>query len=267
MYKNILFLLVFWALCTMGMAQNHELVIVHTNDTHSQIEPYTAGPDSNVGGALRREAYVRELRAEHPELLLLDAGDFSQGTPFFNVFKGYTEIKLMNAMHYDACALGNHEFDFGSQALAKRLRSAHFPALCANYTFKNKALSKVVKDHKVIKRAGLKIGLFGLLIDLQPLVMGSVYSELVYLDPIAAAQKQVEALKAEGCDLIICLSHLGITSEKINDFILAERVPGIDLIIGGHSHSEMAQPKMVGNTRVYQMAGKGKCVGEITVKY
>lgn len=267
MYKNILLSVAFCIAFGLGLAQNHELVIVHTNDTHSQIEPFTAGPDSNVGGALRREALLCELRSQHPELLLLDAGDFSQGTPFFNVFKGYTEIKLMNEMHYDACALGNHEFDFGSQALAKRLKSARFPALCANYSFKNKALAKVVKQHTVIKRGGLKIGLFGLLVDLQPLVMESVYKELVYLDPIEAARKQVDALKNEGCDLIICLSHLGITSNKVNDFILAEQVPEIDLIVGGHSHSEMAQPKIVSNTRICQMAGKGKCVGVVTLTY
>lgn len=245
-----------------------ELLILHTNDTHSQIEPYTHKADTNVGGALRREAFVRSVRAQHAQVLLFDAGDFSQGTPYFNFFKGYTEVYLMNKMHYDAAALGNHEFDNGSAALAKRIRKAQFPVLCSNYEFQNKALSKAVKPFTVFQMDGLKIGVFGLLADLKPLTMPSVYRELKFLDPVRSAQSMVAQLKAQGCDLIICLSHLGTDEDAVwNDFILAREVPDIDVIIGGHSHKEMKEPALVGHTRIYQMANRGKCVGQITINY
>ena len=127
---------------SLGWVQAQPLVIVHTNDTHSQIDPYSYKGDVNMGGALRREAAIREIRAENPNMLLLDAGDFSQGTPYFNFFKGYMEVRLMNAMGYDAATLGNHEFDNGCAALAARLKTADFPVVCANYQFANKKLTK-----------------------------------------------------------------------------------------------------------------------------
>lgn len=268
MIKHASFLLAL-LVCSMlyCVAQTHELVILHTNDTHSQIEPYTHKADTNVGGFLRREAYIRSVRAEHQNVLLFDAGDFSQGTPYFNFFKGYTEVKLMNAMHYDASALGNHELDNGSAALAKRLKKATFDVLCANYQFHNKQLAKRVKPYTIIVKDGKKIGVFGLLSDLKALVAPGTFAELTYLDPIEASKKAVAALQAEQCDLIICLSHLGISENTVNDFVIAKQVPGIDMIIGGHSHVEMAQPNVVGNTRIYQMANRGKCVGEITITY
>lgn len=248
-------------------AQNHELVILHTNDTHSQIEPYTYKADTNVGGFLRREAYIREVRSIHPNVLLFDAGDFSQGTPYFNFFKGYTEVYLMNAMGYDAVTLGNHEFDNGCQALGKRLRKADFQVLCANYVFKNKALAKVVKPYTIIEKDGLKIGVFGLTVDLRALIAPSISKDLTYLDPIKTAKQMVAELKSKGCDLIICLSHLGVEKNQIGDYDVARDVPGIDIIIGGHSHEEMKEPKLVGDTRIYQMTNKGKCIGEITINY
>lgn len=250
-----------------AFAQEQKLVILHTNDTHSQIEPYTYKADTNVGGFLRREALVREIRAEYPDLLLFDAGDFSQGTPYFNFFKGYTEVEMMNAMRYDAITLGNHEFDNGSAALAKLLKKADFKVVCANYEFHNKALAKVVKHHVVLKRNGLKIGVFGLLADLRTLTFPATYQELTYLDPVAIAKNEVEELKSMGCDLIICLSHLGIEEDMVNDFVVAKEVPDIDIIIGGHSHKELSEPVIIGKTRVCQMANKGKCVGKITLDY
>lgn len=250
-----------------AFAQEQELVILHTNDTHSQIEPYTYKADTNVGGFLRREALVREIRTEHPDLLLFDAGDFSQGTPYFNVFKGYTEVEMMNAMGYDAIALGNHEFDNGSAALAKLLKKADFKVVCANYEFHNKTLAKVVKHHVVLKRNGLKIGVFGLLVDLRTLISTSTYKEITYLDPVATAKNEVKELNSMGCDLIICLSHLGIEEDMVNDFVVAKEVPDIDIIIGGHSHKELSEPVVIGKTRIFQMSNKGKCVGKITVAY
>lgn len=252
---------------SFAFAQEHELVILHTNDTHSQIEPYTYKADTNVGGFLRREALVREIRTQHPDLLLFDAGDFSQGSPYYNFFKGYTEVKMMNAMGYDAITLGNHEFDNGSAALAKLLKKATFDIVCANYIFHNKALSKVVKKHIVLERNGLKIGVFGLTIDLRTLVFPSTYRDLTYLDPVASAKNEVAELKSLGCDVIVCLSHLGIDENMVNDFVVAKEVPDIDVIIGGHSHKELSEPVVIGKTRICQMANKGKCVGEITLTY
>lgn len=270
MMKKILpILLMLWmAACSISLqAQERQLVILHTNDTHSQIEPYTYKADTNVGGFLRREAFIRETREQYPNVLLFDAGDFSQGTPYFNFFKGYVEVKLMNAMGYDAVTLGNHEFDNGCHALGKRLRKAKFPVVCANYEFKDKLLRKVVKPYVVLECGGLKVGVFGLLADLQPLVSPVVSSETRYLDPVASARQCVDALKKEGCQLIICLSHLGIDEGMMNDFTLAKNVPDIDIIIGGHSHIEMPEPRVIGKTRIYQMTNKGKCVGRISLQY
>ena len=243
------------------------MVILHTNDTHSQIEPFTHKTDTNVGGFLRREALIRETREQNDCVLLFDAGDFSQGTPYFNVFKGYVEVKLMNAMGYDAVTLGNHEFDNGAHALGKRLRKAKFHVVCANYEFKDKLLGKVVKPYVVLDYCGLKIGVFGLLADVTPLVSPSVSADLRYLDPVACARQCVDALKKEGCQYIILLSHLGINESLMNDFDVARAVPDIDLIIGGHSHFEMPEPRVIGKTRICQMTSRGKCIGKITVKY
>lgn len=267
--KNILLFLLLWVAACVTFAQSHkELVILHTNDTHSQIEPYTSKTDTNVGGFLRREALIREVRSHHDNVLLFDAGDFSQGTPYFNFFQGYVEVKLMNAMHYDAATLGNHEFDNGLVALAKRLKKADFQVVCANYQFANKSLSKQIKPYTIIEKNGLKIGVFGLTVDVCALVAPSTATCLKYLDPIQTAHKCVEILKNQGCDLIVCLSHLGVEEEDtVNDYLLANAVPDIDIIIGGHSHKELKEPVLVGNTRIYQMAKSGKCVGQITLNY
>lgn len=248
-------------------AQKRELVILHTNDTHSQLEPYNYKQDTNVGGALRREAYIRQVRDTHPDVLLFDAGDFSQGTPYFNFFKGYVEVKFMNAMGYNAAALGNHEFDNGCSALAKRLKSADFPVLCANYEFHNPKLAKMIKPYTIIEINGMKVGVFGLTINLNALISPTTMAELTYLDPVASARKMVELLQDEHCDLIVCLSHLGIDEGMVNDYVVAEQVPGIDVIIGGHSHKLLSPPVQVQDTRVYQAANKGKFIGQITLTY
>lgn len=267
MYKKFLLSISFALVCALAAlsVQAQELVILHTNDTHSQIEPYTYKADTNVGGFLRREAYIREVRSLHPNVLLFDAGDFSQGTPYFNFFKGYTEIYLMNAMHYDAVTLGNHEFDNGCGALAKRIKKAEFPFLCANYVFHNKQLAKVVKPCMVVEKGGYKVGVFGLTVDLNALISPNTYKQMQYLDPVEVSKKMVQFLKSQNCDLIVCLSHLGVEDGQVNDYQIAKEVPGIDIIIGGHSHYEMKEPTVIGNTRIYQMANKGKCIGEITV--
>jgi len=248
-------------------AQNHELVIIHTNDTHSQIEPFTYKADTNVGGILRREAYIAEVRQNHPQVLLLDAGDFSQGTPYFNFFKGYVEVTMMNQLGYDAATLGNHEFDNGSAELAKRIKKAKFPVLCCNYQFHNKALKRAMKEYTIIEKEGLKIGIFGLGVNLNSLVSPEIAQEVTYLDPVPEAKRVVAKLQAKHCDMIICLSHLGLKDDSFTDKDLAQAVPEIDIIIGGHSHTELQQPIVIGKTRICQMANQGRCVGELTVRY
>ena len=254
------------SILSLGLVHAQPLVIMHTNDTHSQIDPYSYKGDVNVGGALRREAAIREIRAENPYTLLLDAGDFSQGTPYFNIFKGYMEVRLMNAMGYDAATLGNHEFDNGCDALAARLKTADFPVVCANYQFANKKLAKVIKPYVIIERGGHKIGIFGLGVNLNGFVAPSISREVTYLDPVETARKMVAELKSQNCDLIVCLSHLGVsTNVPDNDYEIVRQVPDIDVIVGGHSHEELSEPVVIGNTRVCQMTNRGKCFGVLTI--
>ena len=265
--KRLLFICLIYSLLSVCTGQSQPLVIMHTNDTHSQIDPYSYKKDINVGGFLRREAAIREVRAENPYTLLLDAGDFSQGTPYFNFFKGYMEVHLMNAMGYDAATLGNHEFDNGCSALAARVKTAKFPVLCANYVFANKKLAKVIKPYTIIERGGYRIGIFGLGVNLYSFVSPQVSREVTYLDPVETARKMVAELKAQNCDMIICLSHVGVdTNMKDNDFEIARQVPEIDVIVGGHSHEEINPPMVIGNTRVCQMTNRGKCFGVLTVE-
>ena len=255
-----------YSLLCVCTGQSQPLVIMHTNDTHSQIDPYSYKKDINVGGFLRREAAIRDVRAENPYTLLLDAGDFSQGTPYFNIFKGYIEVRLMNAMGYDAATLGNHEFDNGCAALAARLKTADFPVVCANYQFANKKLAKVIKPYIIIERAGHRIGIFGLGVNLNGYTAPQIAREVTYLDPVEMSRKIVAELKAKNCDLIICLSHLGLDTNSDNDYLIALQVPEIDVIIGGHSHQELSEPVVIGNTRICQMTNRGKCFGVLTVE-
>ena len=173
----------------------------------------------------------------------------------------------MNAMGYDAATLGNHEFDNGCSALAARLKTADFPVVCANYQFANKKLAKVIKPYVIIERAGMKIGIFGLGVNLDGYVAPKVAREVTYLDPVETARKMVSILKAQNCDLIVCLSHIGVDkSIKDNDYEIARQVPEIDVIVGGHSHEEINPPAVVGNTRICQMTNRGKCFGVLTVE-
>ena len=264
--RRFLFNCLVVSLLSICSLQGQPLVIMHTNDTHSQIDAYSYKKDINVGGFLRREAAIREIRAENPNTLLLDAGDFSQGTPYFNFFKGYVEVRLMNAMGYDAATLGNHEFDNGCSALAARLKTADFPVVCANYQFSNKKLAKVIKPYVIVERAGMRIGIFGLGVDLNGYTAPQIAREVTYLSPFICARNMVEELQKQRCDFIVCLSHLGVDINKVdNDFELARQVPGIDVIIGGHSHEEL-KDTVVAGTQICQMRDRGKCFGVLTVE-
>ena len=215
-----------------------DLVIIHTNDFHSQIEPFTTGRNAGAGGLLSLSGYLEETRKEHPNLLYLDAGDYNQGTPYFNLFDGQVEIDAMNAMGLYATTLGNHEFDNGLEDLVRRLKMADFHTLCANYDIRYRPLRRIVKPYVIYKTHSKKIGIIGLTINLNGLTSGEVLKKMHYKDPIETANRLALLLKKKGCDMIICLTHLGVKT----DVRLAEKSRNIDLIIGGHSHTFLEEP-------------------------
>jgi len=235
--------------------QKAKLVILHTNDTHSQVEPTEKSglKTSDMGGYTRRMGVIQKIRTEEKNVLLLDAGDFSQGTPYFNFFNGRVEIDAMNRMKYDAGTLGNHEFDNGIDTLAIILKKAQFPMLSSNYKLVKTPLAQLVKPWLIIQKAGLRIGIMALNVDPKSLIIENNYKGMEYEDPIEKAIEISTLLKKkEKCDVIICLSHLGADTTKtnINDFEIARKTRYIDVIIGGHSHS------MITNTTERNAAGK-----------
>jgi 5'-nucleotidase len=263
----------------MGMAEppSRELLILHTSDTHSRIEPISrssADPHAGKGGVVRRAAFVDRMRALHPDLLLFDCGDISQGTPYYNLFRGELEVKMMNLMRYDAMTIGNHEFDFGMDNLARLFRMANFPVVCANYDVTGTVLEGLVKPYTVLYRDGLKIGVFGVSPELDGLVQRDKCAGVVYRDPIAAAQETADLLRnQEHCDAVICLSHLGLKlRSQPCDEELVQNTSGIDLILGGHTHTYMEEPTPYRNKAgkevpVLHSGSNGVDVGEVTLTY
>ena len=228
------------------------LTILHTNDVHSRIDPFPMDGSRNQGrgGVARRAALVKQIRAEQPNVLLLDAGDVFQGTPYFNLYGGELEFTIMSQMGYDASTMGNHDFDNSIAGFAKQLPHANFPFLVSNYDFNNTELKGKTLPYKIFKKQGLKIGVFGVCIELEGLVNKKNYLETVYLDPIAKANEIAALLKSEErCDFVICLSHLGYKykENKVSDQILAKSTRNIDLIIGGHTHTFMKEPENILN--------------------
>ena len=222
-----------------------KLTILHTNDMHSHIQPFTNGRNKGLGGMGQRATLIKRLRQENEHVLLLDAGDIFQGTPYFNMYGGELEFKLMSEMKYDAATIGNHDFDNGLDGIFKKLPHAKFPFLCANYDFSDSLLSGQFEPYKVFKKGSIKIGVFGIGIELNGLVPKSLYGNTIYHDPIRKSNHYANHLKNElGCDLVICLSHLGFNykGQKIDDINLAENTNNIDLIIGGHTHTFLNQP-------------------------
>lgn len=231
------------------------ITILHTNDTHSRIEPFETSHHryANKGGVARRATLVERIRTENANTLLLDAGDIFQGTPYFNYFGGELEFKLMSMLKYDVATIGNHDFDNSIEGLYKQLPNANFDFVAANYNFKNTVLDTHVKPYKIILKDGVKIGIFGLGIQLEGLVDPKMYKETEYLDPLEIAQDMSRILKEdEQCDLVICLSHLGYfykrNPTKISDLNLAKNTKNIDLIIGGHTHTFLPKPTIVRNS-------------------
>lgn len=253
------------------------LVILHTNDVHSHLDPF---PDNHpqfpgMGGVARRKALVDAIRAEGHPVLLVDAGDIFQGTPYFNFFNGEPEILMMNRLGYDAVTLGNHDFDRGLDNLATQVQKARFSFLCANYRFSNNVLNSCVNPYRVIEREGVRVGLFGLGIELNGLVPEHLYEGTVYNDPIESATVIARHLKKrEGCHLVVALSHLGYKypDSRPSDVLLAENTENIDVIIGGHTHTFMDRPDIRKNVRgeevmIHQAGWAGVMLGRIDVHF
>ena len=230
---------------SFGNNKDIKLTILHTNDMHSHIHPFTTGRNKGLGGMAQRAALIKQIRKQEEHVLLLDAGDVFQGTPYFNVYGGELEFKLMSEMKYDAVTLGNHDFDNGLEGLKKQLPHANFPFLVANYDFSDTILKNTFKPYKVFRKGDLKIGVFGIGIELDGLVPKKLYQNTVYQDPISTANHYANLLKQkERCDLVICLSHLGFKykGKKMSDMTFASQTRNIDLIIGGHTHTFLKKP-------------------------
>lgn len=266
--RNIHYLL-FIILCFAACAPKADhLTILHTNDTHSQVEPKSNGQ----GGYARRMGLINQERQADANLLLVDAGDFCQGTPYFNFYHGRVEIDAMNLMGYDAATLGNHEFDNGLDTLAAVLATAQFPIVCANYDFTGTVMEGKTKPSVIIRKGGLKIGVFGLGCDPKGLIADKNFLPAKYLDPYTSAQEAVDKLRAEKCDIVVCLSHLGTygkAAEDVCDVQLVQNTRGIDAVIGGHTHKlydNLRVPNLDGDSiPVCQMGKSGGYLGKIVL--
>lgn len=258
-----------------GEDDHVRIVILHTNDVHSHIDPF---PDNDpkyagLGGVERRAALINKIRSQEKHVILLDAGDIFQGTPYFNMYGGEIEMKLMTKMGYDASAIGNHDFDGGLDNLAKQLQHASFPLLCANYDFTGTPMEGKTIPHKIFEKDGIRIGVFGLGIELAGLVDSRMYGKTVYQDPLVKAAEQSYLLRKEkNCDVVICLSHLGYKyeNEKVSDVVLAKKSLGIDVIIGAHTHTFLDKPVILKNREekdvyITQVGWAGIRLGKITI--
>lgn len=261
------------SLDALASGEVKHLTILHTNDVHSRIEPFPMDGSRNqgLGGVARRSALIKQIRAQEKNVLLLDAGDIFQGTPYFNLYGGELEIKLMSDMGYDAATMGNHDFDNGLDGFYKQLPHANFPILVSNYDFSDTVLHQSTQPYKIFNKSGLKIGVFGIGIELKGLVGDKNYGATIYQDPVAKANETANLLKNElKCDLVICLSHLGYkySDKKVSDQTLAENNDHIDLIIGGHTHTFMTKPQDVKNragniTTINQVGFAGINLGRV----
>lgn len=239
-----------------GDGGDQKLVILHTNDVHSRLEPFPMDGSRNqgLGGVAARAKLIQDIRSKEEHVLLLDAGDIFQGTPFFNLYKGEPEIKAMTKMGYDACTMGNHDFDAGLENFATQLNHASFPVLLCNYDFTNTAMENKYAPYKVIKKGKLKIGITGVGIELKGLVPDNLAGNTVYLNPIQKLNETAQLLKKEkDCDMVICLSHLGYRYKedpnRVSDILLASETEHVDLIIGGHTHTFLTEPVLIKNKK------------------
>ena len=242
-----------WMQGMVSAPETVKLTILHTNDVHSRIDPFPmdGGRNQGRGGAARRAALVRKIRSQENNVLLLDAGDIFQGTPYFNFFRGELEFKVMSEMGYDAATIGNHDFDAGIDGLYKQLPHSNFPLVISNYDFSDTVMHDQTKQYQIFEKGDLKIGVFGLGIELEGLVPKELYKNTVYLNPVEKANQMAHTLRhVLGCDYVICLSHLGYhykNEDKVDDHAIAKMSTEIDLIIGGHTHTFLRRPELLKN--------------------
>lgn len=276
--KNIFryIFMLFVAMASCFAAKGQDLVILHTNDTHSQITPQVTGEGKGLGGYERREAYINKIVKEYgrKNVLIVDAGDFSQGSPYFSLFKGDVEIELLNALGYDVVCLGNHEFDNGQKELARRVGNAKFQVVCANYDFTGGPLDGLVKPYTIIKKGGRKIGIIGLLCNIKGVVSSKYQENAKYIHPVKVLNRLALELKNEHkCDLVIALSHCGHNAGRETnpgDEYIAAHSENVDIIVGGHSHTKLKDKVVVKNKLgrdvvIVQDGEKGEYVGKLDV--
>ncbi|HET9571408.1 MAG TPA: metallophosphatase [Bacteroidales bacterium] len=265
MNKNLLILSIL-VLSVVNIKAGTPLVLLHTNDTHSQLEPYRSDDKYNadMGGIVRRAALIREVRSKEPNVLVVDAGDFVQGTPYYNLFKGEAEINLMNKLGLNAVTLGNHEFDNGILFLSNVLRKANFKIVCSNYDVSATKLKKYVHSWLIVKKGKLRIGIVSANISPNSLISPINFEGIKYSEPYETAEAKAAWLKTvKKCDLVVCLSHLGFDNkgDAPDDIRLAEKTKSIDVIIGGHTHTFMRSPlkkiNAIGDTVLINQVGKG----------
>lgn len=258
-------------------AKVDKLTILHTNDTHSRIDPFPMDGSRNqgLGGVAARSALIDSVRKEEEQVLLLDAGDIFQGTPYFNLYKGEPEIRCMSAMGYDAATIGNHDFDGGLENLANKLSFANFPVVICNYDFTGTPMEHKYVPYKVFKKGKLRIGVTGVGIQPRGLVPENLYGATQYLDPVVKATETADYLRREkNCDMVVCLSHLGYKyrDNTVSDEVLARESEHIDLIIGGHTHTFMEKPetfinKNGQNVLVNQVGWAGLQLGRLDFEF
>ncbi len=257
---------------------NRTLTILHTNDTHARIEPFpdNAPRHAGLGGVARRATLINQIRRENPNTLLLDAGDVFQGTPYFNYYGGALDFQVMSKMGYDAVAIGNHEFDNGIQGFVNVADEAKFPFVCLNYDFGDTGMADYVRPHIIKEVDGIRVGIFGLGVEFAGLVPSQLHEGVRYLPPVRIAQYEANRLRfVHKCDLVVCLSHLGYTyndPNRVSDLVVARETTGIDLIIGGHTHTFLDEPvrfaKPDGSTTIISQVGfAGIVLGRIDFEF
>lgn len=275
MKKNCLFVLSMLVLALVSCSgPKQRLVILHVNDTHSHFEPVRSGEEQGLGGVIERAAYIDSVREAEgaSNVLLLHAGDFNQGTSYYTLIGGSLEVATVNAMGYDCINLGNHEFDNGIEDLTERIKDISCPVVCANYDFSSIALGQYVKPYAIVRKAGYKIGIFGMLTDILKVVSRDIADRIPKYDDIETANRWADYLKnEEKCDLVIVLSHLGYENEDFCDPELVAATRNIDLVVGGHSHTFLEEMVYVDNldgkpVPIVQDGCWGEWVGKITVE-
>ena len=264
-------ILIIAAVLTVISLDAQSLTVLHFNDTHSHVDPQRSGDYKGRGGVIEQAAFIDSVRTAvgKRNVLLLHAGDYGQGTSYFTELGGNIEIDVMNALGFDAACLGNHEFDNGINELARRLKNLKADVVCANYDFDGTVLEGLVEPYVILKKAGKKIGIIGLLTDISSAVDANIAKSLQYQDPVAVTSRYAEYLKNEkGCDMVICLSHLGYGEDKD----LASQVRNVDLIVGGHTHTLLHKKQLVKNPDgedvvVVQNWKWGLNVGHLTIDF